>query len=202
MRALRAPAVLALLAVGISTALVLVSGPAATVQRDVRDGRRDVWAWTPATGGTGRFVPAHGRANVDLSFLTVRHRKRDILVRAGYADLRKEGASYGLSVDFRTDEGVRRHASFVANSGSHWLGRTSLLDQHRASVGCLRKHTHVSYRRDGIWMTFPRKCFDSPRWVQFRALSFRTAPGGRLLVDNPHNEKPLARRWSPRLGRG
>jgi hypothetical protein len=176
--------------------------PGATAERDVRDGRRDVWSWTPSTSGKGRFVPAPGRVNVDLTSLTVRHRKRDVLVRARYADLRKEGGSYGLSVDFRTDAGVRRHASFVANSASHWLGRTSLLDQHRASAGCLRKHTHVSYRRDGIWMTFPRKCFGYPRWVQFRALSFRTAPGGRLLVDNPHNEKPLAQRWSPRLGRG
>lgn len=194
--------VVAVLVAGVSTVLVLLSVPGATVERQVRDGRRDVWSWTPTAAGKGRFVRAPGRVNVDLAFLTVRHRKRDVLVRAGYADLRKEGAPYGLSVDFRTDTGVRRHASFVASRAGDWLGRTSLLDQHRSSVGCLRKHTHVSYRRDGIWMTFPRKCLGNPRWVQFRALAFRTAPGGRLLVDNPNNGKPLMRRWSPRLGRG
>lgn len=169
--------------------------------REVRDAPGDVWSWTTTSSGHGRFAHSSARANVDIARFVVRQRDREVRVRVTYADLRRHGASYGVGVDFVTDEGVRRHAAFVAGAGTNWLGSTRLLDRRRSDVSCARKHTHASYRRDSVWMAFPRRCFGNPTWVRFKAMTYRRTADG-LLVDNPHNEQPLTERWSPRVGRG
>ena len=189
------------LATAVAGSLVLFTGPASTVERTVGDRRHDVWAWTPTSGGRGHFTATGAQVNVDLVAVEVRHRLREVVVKAAYVDLRATGPGYGLTVDLRTDQHLGRHASFVAGRGDHWLGHTQVLDSRQRKLRCTRRHTDVSYRRDAVWITVLRGCLQNPRWVQFRAMAFTVVGKGALRVDTAHNARPTFTGWSRRIPR-
>ena len=192
---------IAAVAVVVAGSLALLTGPASTAERTVADRRHDVWTWTPTTLGRGHFTASGARVNVDLVGVAVHHLRRDVVVKASYADLRRVGPRFGLTVDLRTDRHQGRHVSLVAGRSDNWRGRTILLGSRRREVACVHRHTRVSYARNAVWIVLPRRCLKNPRWVRFRVMAFKLVGEGRLQVDIAHRAGPTFRGWSRTVAR-
>jgi len=163
------------------------------------DDQHDVWRYR----SSGRAVLVDHPVNADLTRTWIRHGVYHVFVRVTFADWRPGPGGNLLAVEFRTDEQVKRTAEMNVYSRRHvdksfWKFGTS------GAARCRYGHA-VSYERNQIWIKVPRSCLSRPRWVRVKITHYAhgTDAGGRNFNhwDNPHNDRPLSKTLTGRIGR-
>lgn len=171
-----------------------------------KDSRQDVLYLDLANGDDlalpGTTKPQ--RRNGDLKGYTVRYGAKRISASFRFRELKRTGPVTMVDARFRFPQGGQleyTHVITTARKGN-WQGRA------RSTVpGCAVDHK-IDYRKNTVRISFPSRCFASPRWIQFNALvtfSDRFAKPSYLYADYIYpvfSQNPTAvERFSPRIRR-
>lgn len=186
--------------IGIASTFTALSVTGAHAQETrLVDTRGDVWASVQSAETYAvDFERTLDAGYADITRVVIRHGNRNVMVRARYVDLRRNGNTQTLDVAMRTDEGQRRWGGVVITSG-FWRGDSGIV-RGRALMDCGVTH-RVDYANDTITVSFPRTCLSNPRWVQFQ-VSNTWEDDDSFLMENAHNDRAATRGWTPRVRRG
>jgi hypothetical protein len=159
----------------------------------LRDGTGDVWTTPNSDEADYRLAPA--LRNGDIITARLAHRHRAITVRVRYAELRRMPTQqFGFIV--RTGDGD--WFSSVTATRRRPTGRMALWQPGGDRATCARMSHRIDYDANLVTMRLPRACVRRPDCVRLLVESYwitRT----RSAIDNPHNHRPHASRFSRRL---
>lgn len=185
--------VLRVAAAAVAVALVPLSAPAASAARlTVADARGDM---IKVEEGGGNPRPAPDATIGDALRTTVRHTDRRVVVRVAFADLAATGKRLNLWVDLR-DETGRTSILGVEATRADRDGHPILMTNRGRDIACAVAH-RISYRRDVIRASVPRRCLDNPESVRFRVYTEHVRRSwAYAYLDNALNRNFDDRGWS------
>lgn len=183
-----------LAAIGATTlALVLVTPAAAHADRWASpDPTGDVVGWhydpEPAPCGTDTEVDGSGETNEDLTRLSVRHTRRNVVVTTTYRDLdpdkeqlvslylRGSTGAWWLDLDrYEARPGRWRTLAFLAEEPDYpdpdEIGECGFIGIWLAGEPC-RMSRSFAFDKEQVVITVPRSCLGDPRWVRAGASSY------------------------------
>jgi hypothetical protein len=186
-------------AAAVAVALVPLSAPAASAARlTVADARGDM---IKVEEGGGNPRPAPGATIGDAVRSTFRHTDRRVVVRVEFADLAPVGRRLNLWVDLRDETG---HTSIlgVEATRADRDGHPILMTNRGRDIACSVTH-RISYRRDVIRASVPRRCLGNPASVRFSVLTEHVRRSwADAYLDNALGESLEHRSWSDPVRRG
>ena len=185
--------------------VLLPAGSATAAGTIIDDAVGDTWKanYDDATE-TESFEPGGSQVNVDLDKTVVKHKRGAVVVKAKYAELKRNDKILFLGLKLRTNEGVKRDA------GVHTLGRAKgeayLADPRSMDdVRCRGLAHEIDYAANTVTLTVPRGCLSKPSWVQVSVGAFGIEDNetGDVYVDNGHNATSNEpKTWSEKVRRG
>ena len=169
-----------------------LSVPAFAADLTVTDGRGDMWVIREGST-TAAQAP---RASIgDFVRTTFRHTDRRVAVRSKFVELAREGRRFRMWVDLR-DQAGRRVFALVETTRRDRNGRTRMFTGSGRDIACNISH-RVDYAQNTVRVSFPRRCLNNPRTLQFRTMSEFSRQNLRFArVDNPSNQRAASRAWS------
>lgn len=140
--------------------------------------------------------------NGDIRRTVITHRRKNVVVRVDFVDLRRAGEFRGDFLMFRTDTGARRMVMLFAGLGL-WRGEMAVVRPRAvAPVECDHSH-RIDYAENRVEVRLSRECLGNPRWIQMRAESgWARLQKNRVYVDNAHNRSPVNFQFTQRLYAG
>jgi hypothetical protein len=191
--------VLRVAAAAVAVALVPLSASAASAERlTVADAHGDM---IKVEEGGGNPRPAPGATIGDALRTTFRHTDRWVVVRVAFADLAATGKRLNLWVDLRDETG---HTSIlgVEATRADRDGHPILMTNRGRDIACAVTH-RISYRRDVIRASVPRRCLGNPESVRFRVLTEHVRRSwAYAYLDNALSRNMDDRSWSDPVRRG
>ena len=158
----------------------------------VGDNTGDMWR---STSFDGDFVPAPRISGMDYVRARFVHAEKRVIFKGKFVELRRPTRElYSMYTAMRDQDGKRRVLSIAASR----TGVDSALYTWRGkALRCDVRHA-VNYRRNTIRLGFPRRCFDTPRTIQFHAgSSFAPRPRrDAFFVDDLHSGRASSRGWT------
>ncbi|MDP3967056.1 MAG: hypothetical protein Q8Q02_02150 [Nocardioides sp.] len=131
----------------------------------------------------------------DIRALRVRHAPRRVIVTVRYTALRRSGVLSAHRVWLRTPAGLLREV-LVEAGPRRWAGRTRVFTRRGDLVQCRTRHA-IDYPEGRVRVVVPRACLGTPARVRARMVGYRAFKDGRVDTDNPHDQQPTSRRWTP-----
>lgn len=183
------------LLVMLAAAVVLPMPTASAEVLDLADAQSDVWV-QDSEGEGGGWLPTDRQVNVDLVKTRLVHSERVVRLRVDYVELRENRQQRTFGMNLRTPQ-TRRLAAYVVMNRRHPEGRAFL--EHRGSaVECRGLRHSVDYDTHRARVVVPRRCLDSPRWVEFQAAAIMFK-GSDFFFDDAHSEGSEWQGWSERV---
>lgn len=153
---------------------------------------------------TESFEPAGSQVNVDLDKTVVKHKSGAVVVKAKYAELKRDDKVIFFGVELRTDEGLKRETgvfTFARAKGDSYMATGSGMKD----VKCPGLAHEIDYAADLLSLTIPRSCLSRPKWVQARvgSVGLEDSQSNDAYVDNGHNATSNEpKTWSDKVRRG
>ncbi|HSE69552.1 MAG TPA: hypothetical protein VLA97_02260 [Nocardioidaceae bacterium] len=177
--------------------LLMTAGPAAAAGLTVLDERNDVHKSYTDEEGSG-WIAAPRQQVGDVVRMTFQHRTNRVAISAKFVDLDRRTGT--MLISRMRDQSGKRHIVTVEATRRKPAGRSDLSTYRGRSLDCNVDHS-ISYTRNEITLSFPRRCVDNPRTLQFTAFTVVTRRK-TAFVDNPHNTSPEPRGWTAEIRRG
>jgi hypothetical protein len=184
---------------GVVVALVPLSASSASASRlTMTDARGDM---IKVEEGGGDPRPAPGAAIGDAVRTTFRHTDRRVVVRVRFAELAPTGKRLNLWVDLRDETGHTTILGVEATRADR-DGHPILMTDRGRDIECAVAH-RISYRRDVIRASVPRRCLGDPESVEFRALTEHVRRSwAYAFLDNALSRNLDDRSWTEPVRRG
>ena len=191
----------ALVATTLAATAVLPVAPAFAQSVTITDGTSDAWEehQDPETGEI-TYTEAGSPMNSDITKVVAKHTSRTVVIRTTFADLRNNELGVIVGAKIRTNEGVKRLALALKESGSR---ADSVLLGRRGPVRCSGLRQEIDWSRDRVDLAVPRACLSKPRWVQVVVSGGNYgSSGGHSYVDVAGKAGHGFTGWSEKIRRG
>jgi hypothetical protein len=185
-----------LVAVAVVPALAVPAHAASTA---VEDAVSDMWTLNQDPESDAAFVKAPGAREGDFVRTSYTHTERRVVVTAKFREIAKVGGRLYFSTRMRDQDG-KKHIVNVIATRTNRAGRATLTTYGGERVACDVVH-RIDYAKDRVRASFPRTCIDSPRRLEFTSALYRVV-GGTWYLDNPHNQRAMARGWTSAVRAG
>ena len=184
--------------VAVVATLPVISSPALAAHVTVDDTRHDMWR--VEEGGT-QPAPRPKAAIGDFVRASFKHSDARVRVTAKFVELARTGRRFALWVDVRNEDGKKTIAGVITTRRDRG-GRALLMTNRGRDIDCRVRHS-IDYKQDTVRVSFPRRCIDNPRYLQFRAMSEHVRRNwAYAYLDNPHNNKAVSRSWTEKVRHG
>lgn len=150
----------ALVAATTLAAALLAPAAAHAGSLTISDGTGDSWQEEISDGEVTGFSPAGSAVNADVVAVKVKHSQRRVVVRTTFLDLSSKAEGVVTQTKVKTDEGKRYRIVFVKDGDRR--GSTGYLAGRR----CAGIHEKVSFSRNVVKISVPRRCLSAPRWIK------------------------------------
>lgn len=115
--------------------------------------------------GTVAFTPASDRADGDIAYTKVSHRKHVVRVKIVFRDLTHAGPNAEF-VRIKSNR-LNREVDVFAYPGA-WRGKAETSKFNGKKVRCNVRHS-IDYVAHRVMINVPRSCLGNPRWVKVAA---------------------------------
>jgi hypothetical protein len=185
--------------------LVAASTSPAHAQRvTVDDDKGDVWSFA---GTPGDYTHDGSIKNADLDELQMRHRDRDLVVRAHYVELKKKVSTamnfwFYVRTDQRETFEVRlqiwgRDGSSSAHIGDYWTTE---------QIDCAALRNRIRFGANTVRVRVPRSCIGDPRWIKVQSKAEAWYDDDSYMdtagVSGPKDRYASRKPWTRRLVAG
>jgi hypothetical protein len=178
--------------------LLMTAGPAAAAGLTVLDERNDVHQATHTDEEGSGWIAVPRQQVGDVVRTTFQHRTNRVAISAKFVDLDRRTGT--LLISRMRDQSGKKHIVSVEATRRKPAGRADLSTYRGRSLDCNVDHS-INYTRNEITLSFPRRCVDNPRTLQFTAFTVVTRRK-TAFVDNPHSTNPEPRGWTAEIRRG
>lgn len=171
----------------------LWAGPAAAQEITFRDPAGDVWY--SAAGAAAE--PSPGSTFGDLTRTVVKHDRKTVVVRLGFADLGRRGAyaQYAVLLEGSRDRRVREVV--VEASPRNWAGRVRVFKRNGDLVRTCGARHRIDYDANTVTVRVPRTCLNRPGSVRANVNVYRADAGEGVYSDNAHDAQEFSIAWTP-----
>lgn len=181
-------------AVLLVSSLVLAFGAPANAQRLVlRDAHHDTWRLLAGD----EVKPARWAETGDIRRVAIRHRHARVVVRIGFATLRRSGIYAQYAVHVQASGDPRRIREVVVEAGPHgWRGEArAFTGGGKLARGCDVSH-RIDYGDDRVVVRLGRDCLGRPGSVRVNVNAYRANRKGTFFADSAHTDQAHSRAWS------
>jgi hypothetical protein len=126
----------------------------------IGDGTGDSWQEEITNGKVTGFVPAGSAVNADIVAVKVKHAHRRVVVKTTFLDLSSKAEGVVTQTKIKTNEG--KHYRLVLAKDGDRRGSTGYLAGRR----CGGIHEKVSFAKNIVKISVPRRCLSAPRWIK------------------------------------
>ena len=126
----------------------------------IGDGTGDSWQEEITNGKVTGFSPAGSAVNADIVAVKVKHSARRVVVKTSFLDLSSKAEGVVTQTKVKTNEG--RHYRIVFAKDGDSRGSTGYLAGRR----CGGIHEKVSFSKNVVKVSVPRRCLSAPRWIK------------------------------------
>lgn len=182
------------LAVILASCVVLALGGPAHAQRIVlRDAHYDTWRLLAGD----EVKPARWAEAGDITRVAVRHRHARVVVRIGFASLRRSGTYAQYAVRVQASGEHRRVRDVLVEAGPHgWRGEARVFTRRGRLAGACDASHRIDYGDDRVVVRLARSCLGRPGSVRVNVDAYRANRNGVFFADSAHTDQPRSRAWS------
>jgi hypothetical protein len=177
----------------VSCVVLALGGPAHAQRLVLRDARYDTWR--PVPGGEAK--PAPWAETGDITRVAVRHRPARVVVRIGFASVRRSGIYAQYAVRVQASGDPRRVREVVVEAGPQgWRGQARVFrGSGKLARGCDAGH-RIDYADDFVVVRLERGCLGRPGRVRVNVDAYRANDRGVFFADSAHTDQAHSRAWS------
>ena len=150
----------ALVATTFVTATLLTPVAAQAGSLTIGDGTGDSWREEITSGKVTGFSPAGSAVNADITAVKVKHSKSRVVVKTTVLDLSSKAEGVVTQTKVKTNEG--KHYKIVFAKDGDERGNDGYLQGRR----CRGIHQKVSFTKNVVKVSVPRRCLSAPRWIK------------------------------------